>query len=151
MSKKVTTQTKKVFYTPFSLRNEANKQRYKTIGKELIERFGIIDLCERWNKSGLGRPATITTVERWLSPGPFEKNANFEGYMISLHENSEPVKKTPTLETHMATLKGHVKAGRIASGRDSATAASLIAYYGVDKHLSYKQRELVIELNNRAQ
>lgn len=150
MSTKTTTQTKKVFYTPFSLRNEANKLRYKAIGKELIDRFGIKDLRERWNRSGLGRPATETTINRWLSPGPFEKNANFEGFMISLHENCEAKKKAPTLAQHMATLKAHVKAGRIAKGRDSATAASLIAYYGVDTYLSSKQRELVLELNSRA-
>lgn len=150
MSKKVTTQTKKVFYTPFSLRNEANKQRYRTIGKELVQRFGIKDLRERWNRSGLGRPATATTVERWLCPGPYEKNANFEGFMISLHENCMTSKKAPTLATHIATLKGHVRAGRIAQGRDSATAASLLAYYDVDTHLSSKQRELVIDLNSRA-
>jgi len=43
--------------------------------------FTLTEIHKRWNKSGLGKPAVIKTVKRWLNNGPKTKNPRFEGWL----------------------------------------------------------------------
>lgn len=135
-------------YRLYSLRNEETSAQYASIGKTLISRYGIPKITEMWNKLGLGRPSTETTIKRWLSPGPLSKNANFEGFAVSLFHTPQQ-NKTPPLQHSIDKLQKHFDNDNIRDRRDRATSASLLAYYSVDKHLTHKQRELVDELLHR--
>lgn len=134
-------------YRPYSMRNDETKARYRTTGQSVKDSLGLEKVTELWNAAGLGRPSTKGTVERWLKPGPLSKNANFEGFIFAL-SNSQ-IKKKHTLGSDMTKLSNKIESDKFESKRDKATAASLLAYYQVDKSLSAKQRELVSELLER--
>jgi hypothetical protein len=148
VSTESTTPRKKV---PFSFESETSKQAYRSIGKMVRKHLGEKEVLRRWNNTQFGKFAKLSTIDRWLNPGPLTKNSNFEPFVISLHsellikssESSEQITKKD-----MDKLRSKLRNDKFVYIRNKATAASLLAYYEHDKNISNRQRELLSNLLN---
>lgn len=147
MTKPIKSNTPKT--VPFSFETPNSKMAYKTIGKMVRKHLGEREILRRWNATQFGRFAKLSTIDRWLNPGPLTKNMHFEPFIISLHsellvkssESSEQL-----LKKSMNKLKSKLQNDEFTYVRNKATAASLIAYYEHDANLSNRQRELISNL-----
>lgn len=73
---------------PFSLKSTGSKELYEHYSAIVQQLYTEAEIVEMWNHTQAGRPSQPQTVRRWLQPGPYEKNPNFEGFIMGIYTTS---------------------------------------------------------------
>lgn len=111
---------------------------YRAIVKSLLNFVSMEEILTLWNESGKGKPAKLTTIKRWLSPGPATKNPRFEPWIAELNAAklaAQQERKLSLEDVNALVLASKLEDLEVAvirnnfnSDKQRATAASHVAY-----------------------